>query len=77
MFFPDKYKKPVLINIVEAAQNGWSAKCGAGGSPGTGPPSCTGGSAAGLTGGDNLNMMLYTDHKRSRWFNVEDINDGI
>ncbi len=77
MFFPKKYAKPILINIVEASQNGWSAKCNVGGSPGTGAILCQSGSTAGAKGNENLNMMLYTDHKRSRWFEVEDINEGL
>ena len=77
MFFPDKYRKPALINIVEASQNGWSAKCGTGNAPGTGGFLCNFGDGAGAKGSENLNMMLYTDHKRSRWFEVEDINEGL
>ena len=77
MFFPIKYKKPVLISIVEAAQSGWNARCSGGGTPGSGLPVCESGSAAGAKGSENLNMMLYTDHKRSRWFEVEDINEGF
>ncbi len=77
MFFPIKYKKPALISIVEASQNGWSAKCNVGNSPGTGVFLCNAGNSAGAQGSENLNMMLYTDHKRSRWFEVEDINEGF
>ena len=77
MFFPKKYAKPILINIVEASENGWSAKCALGNSPGTGAVICHTGSSAGAKGSENLNMMLYTDHKRSRWFEVEDVNEGF
>ena len=76
MFFPLKYEKPALISIVEASQNGWSAKCKTGGAPGTGGFECTGGGAA-AKGNGNVNMMLYTDHKRSRWFEVENINEDF
>ncbi len=27
MFFPGKYKKPVLQNVVDASKNGWNATC--------------------------------------------------
>lgn len=42
--FPEIYSKPVLIDIVNAADLGWSAICPGGSAPTSNPFACDGGS---------------------------------
>lgn len=76
MFFPEKYTKPVLQSIVEASQNGWSATCGGGATPGSGAPHCLGGGTAGA-GKDTSNLLLYSNPDSTRLFNTDDVGSGI
>lgn len=76
MFFPGKYKKPVLQNIVEASRNGWNATCGGGGTPGSGGFDCPGGSAAGAGKGGFDGQLHTNPDNSSRLLNPEDVNSG-
>lgn len=46
--FPDRYEKPVLIDLFQAAAAGWAASCSTGSSPNQTPILCSRGSTANL-----------------------------
>lgn len=78
MFFPEKYKKPVLQSIVEASENGWSATCKSGDGPGSGGLLCDNGPNAGAGAGKGTsNLLLYSNPDSIRLFNTDDVGSGI
>lgn len=83
-FFPEVYAKPVLTGIVDAAGNGWNAKCASGGTPTTGWSVCTNGPNVDHTqptcpghGGGASNNRLYGGGGSSRVLNPGDISQGL
>ncbi len=77
MFFPERYTKPVLLSIVEASDNGWSATCADGTAPGSGGLPCGTGGTAGAKK-DNVNGFLYVNPNRSHdLLDPEDVGNGL
>ena len=77
MFFPDKYTRPVLQNIVDAAENGWNAICKDGNGPGSGARICNDGGAAGAKG-DGFDGVIYTRSNRNNHIlDPEDVGEGL
>lgn len=77
MFFPGKYKKPVLQSIIEASQCGWNATCGGGATPGTGGDFCPAGGSAGVSKGGFDGTPYTNPDNSSRLLNPEDVNSGL
>ncbi len=85
MFFPDSYRKPVLLSIVEAATSGWGASCeggsnpgssticGSGGSP-TGAPVCL---ATGSSPSKTGDIYYRGGSSDERLFNTDDMGEGF
>ena len=77
MFFPGKYKKPVLQNVVDASKNGWNATCVGGDTPGSGGEFCNTGGTAGAAK-DGFDGSLYTNpDKSSRLLNPDEVGHGL
>ncbi|NOQ23230.1 MAG: hypothetical protein GQ565_11355 [Candidatus Aegiribacteria sp.] len=73
MIFPGSYSKPVLMDIVGAADSGWNAACDEGTGPSTGFD-CTDGTTVGKSDGGRL----YTNPDgSSRLRNSGDANRGF
>ncbi|NLP05485.1 hypothetical protein GX411_06020 [Candidatus Fermentibacteria bacterium] len=51
--FPDRYEKPILLDVYTAAAAGWSAACSTGGTPNQTPIQCSRGDSV-LKSSDTL-----------------------
>jgi hypothetical protein len=76
VLFPEVYSKPVLVDIIRAADLGWNADCAHGDSASTGFPACTGGSGAG-PGNKSVNALVIYNTSESRLINTDDVGHGL
>ncbi len=86
LLFPDSYKKPVLLNIIDAAANGWNAVCESGLAPGSGSTVCTTGAApqtvpvcvgTGSSPSNKGDIYYRGGSREERLFNTDDMGEGF
>ena len=77
-FFPAEYSKPELIDIVKAADLGWSAFCGGGSNPSTSLFTCEGGGAPQKPQNSTLFQNSGSgESSSSRLINPGDVSHGL
>ena len=82
VFFPEKYTRPVLVDIVKAAEMGWNAVCSNGTGAASGGDACIDGQSAG-----NSSCIALTSNglfqngnegsSSSRLINPGDVSQGL
>ncbi len=85
--FPESYSPPVLVGIVDAAENGWNAECSSGSTPSSSPLTCSSGGdpsvlplCPGMGGSVNSNRLFNNSGHSSgntRLINPDDVGGGL